>query len=90
MYQIGASYTFTDKLLVSSEIEQIIDGKLDFKAGLEYKIVPFLALRGGTSVNTFQQFAGFGVMYQKLNLDFAISSHPILGYSPQIALGYAF
>jgi hypothetical protein len=90
LYQIGASYTFTDKLLITSEIEQIIDGKLDFKAGLEYKIVPFLALRGGTSVNTFQQFAGFGIMYQKLNLDFAISSHPILGYSPQIALGYAF
>ncbi|KHJ37405.1 hypothetical protein PBAC_23670 [Pedobacter glucosidilyticus] len=90
LYQIGASYTFTDKLLVTSEIEQVVDGKLDFKTGLEYKIAPFLALRGGTSVNTFQQFGGFGIIHQKINLDFAISSHPILGYSPQIALGYAF
>lgn len=90
LYQIGASYTFSDKLLLTSEVEQVLNGKLDFKTGLEYKIAPFLALRGGTSVNTFQQFGGFGIIYQKINLDFAISSHPVLGYSPQIAVGYAF
>ncbi|MBU0697333.1 MAG: hypothetical protein KKE39_12545 [Bacteroidetes bacterium] len=88
--RFGASYIISKQLMLCSEIEKVLDGNTDFKTGIEYKVVDFLALRGGISVNTFKQYAGFGLNYQKIAFDFAVSSHPVLGYSPQISLGYEF
>ena len=88
--KFGAAFIMSDKLLISSEIEKVLDAQMDFKIGLEYKILELLALRGGISANTFKQYAGFGLNYQKFELDFSVSSHPVLGYSPQIAIGYVF
>ncbi len=88
--KFGAAFIMSNKLLISTEIEKVLDAQMDFKIGLEYKIIELLALRGGISANPFKQYGGFGLNYQKFELDFAISSHPVLGYSPQIAIGYAF
>lgn len=88
--QFGASYLFSDQLMITTELEKVLDAEADFKTGLEYKIVKFVALRGGISVNPFKQYAGFGINYEKINLDFAVGSHPVLGYSPQISVGYEF
>ena len=88
--QFGASYKFSDQLIISSEVEKVLDGQVDFKTGLEYKVVKFVALRGGVSANPFIQYAGFGINYEKFKLDFAVASHPVLGYSPQISVGYEF
>ncbi|HET8829339.1 MAG TPA: hypothetical protein VFM79_08345 [Pelobium sp.] len=88
--QFGGTYIFSDQLLITSEFEKVLDSQADFKTGIEYKVVEFVALRGGISVNPFKQYAGFGVNYRKVNIDFAVASHPVLGYSPQISLGYEF
>ncbi|TAF45922.1 MAG: hypothetical protein EAZ51_05210 [Sphingobacteriales bacterium] len=88
--QFGGSYTFSDKLIISTELEKILDNKADFKTGIEYKIIKAFAIRGGVSMNPFKQYAGFGLALENLLVDFGISSHPILGYSPQISLGYEF
>lgn len=88
--QFGGTYVFTDQLMITTEFEKVLNREADFKTGLEYKVVKFVALRGGISVNPFKQYAGFGVHYQKVNIDFAVASHPVLGYSPQISLGYEF
>lgn len=88
--QFGVKYIFSKQLMICGEIEKILDGNTDFKTGLEYEILDFFSLRGGFSVNSFKQYAGFGLNYQKIELDFAISSHPVLGFSPQISLGYEF
>lgn len=88
--KFGAAYLFSDKLTTVSEIEKIIENQLDFKLGINYQIIKYLAFRGGISVNSFKQYGGFGLNYQKIILDFAVSSHPILGYSPLLSLGYEF
>jgi hypothetical protein len=77
-------------LLITTEFEKVLNANADFKAGVEYKLIKIVALRGGISVNPFKQFAGFGINYKKVLVDFAVASHPVLGYSPQIALGYEF
>jgi hypothetical protein len=86
----GANYIFSDQLLITTEFEKVLNANADFKAGVEYKLIKIVALRGGISVNPFKQFAGFGINYKKVLVDFAVASHPVLGYSPQIALGYEF
>lgn len=88
--KFGAAFIMSNKLIISSEFEKVLDAQMDFKVGLEYKILEILALRGGISANTFKQYGGFGINYQKFDLDFSVSSHPVLGYSPQIAIGYEF
>ncbi|MEO5911704.1 MAG: hypothetical protein ABIP95_12495 [Pelobium sp.] len=88
--QFGASYLFSEQLMITTETEKVLDAEVDFKTGIEYKIIKFIALRGGIAVNPFKQYAGFGINYQKLKLDFAVGSHPLLGYSPQISVGYEF
>ena len=88
--QLGASYIFSEKILFCSTLEKNFKGEDDGRFGIEYQIIDLFALRGGISANSFKQYAGFGIDYQKLKLDFATSSHPVLGYSPQIALSYEF
>lgn len=88
--KFGAVLTLNDKLFACSEIEKSNLSPMDYKMGLDYQIALFLALRGGFSVNTFKQYGGFGLNYKSMMLDFAISSHKSLGYSPQLAIGYEF
>lgn len=88
--QFGASYRFSDKVLIASSIEKTLNENTDLRTGLEYNIISWLALRGGISANPFGQYVGFGLNHQHFRIDVAASSHPVLGYSPQIAIGYGF
>src|SRR5690606_29521659 len=88
--EFGIAYRFTDKLLLHSAFSKTLSSDADAGIGLEYAIAEWLALRGGLSANPLRQQAGFGLAYQKIRIDAAASSHPVLGYSPQIALSYEF
>jgi len=88
-FQFGASYHFTEKLLLAAAIDKSLGEKADARTGVEYQIIQMFALRGGLSANPFKQYAGFGVVYKSLNMDLAVSSQPTVGYSPQISLSYA-
>ena len=89
-FQLGASYLFGDKVLLAVAAEKYFHHELDIRLGIEYQLIELLALRGGFSANPFKQYAGFGLSYQQLKMDVAVASHPVLGYSPQIALSYEF
>jgi hypothetical protein len=90
VYEIGASYKVSNKLLLNSGLEKTIDLETDFKAGLEYQVIDWLAFRGGVSANPFRQYTGFGLVYNSFRVDAAVATHPDLGISPQIALTYEF
>ena len=86
----GAAYRFSNKVLIISDVRKVLNSSTDLRFGLEYTIIPCFSLRGGVSANPFKQYAGFGFNYNHLTVDVSVSSNPILGYSPQIALGYEF
>lgn len=88
--ELGASYAFSDKLLLNAGVEKIYHSVSDFKAGIEYKPIMWLAFRGGLSANQLKEYAGFGLLYKNFHLDTAIASHPQLGFSPQLAISYEF
>lgn len=90
VFEAGAAYEFSDKLLLSTAFQKTLDQNTDFKAGLEYKAINWLAFRGGVSANPFRQYAGFGMLYKDIRVDVAVASHPTLGISPQLALSYEF
>jgi len=86
--QVGASYYFTDKLVLAISVDKDLREAIDVRTGAEYKVIKALSLRGGLSANPFKQYAGFGLNYKKLNIDLSVSSQPVVGYSPQISLSY--
>lgn len=88
--QIGTSYTVSDRVLVHAAVLKDLDWLTDARFGLEYNFLNWVAIRGGINVNPFRQFAGVGCKYQHFRFDAAAASHPALGYSPQMSLGYEF
>ena len=86
----GASYRFSDRILMITDFRKLLNYPLDVMTGIEYNLIKWFSLRGGASANPFKQYTGFGITYNKIQLDVAVASHPSLGYSPQISLGYEF
>jgi hypothetical protein len=87
---LGASFIFSDKVLLISDVQKLLNAGMDTKIGMEYKLINWFVIRGGLSVNPFKQYGGFGLIYQRFALDVAISSHLNLGYSPNLAFSYEF
>lgn len=86
--RLGAQYQFNDKFFISVEGHQNIYDRAGFRAGMEYRVIDQLYLRGGISTNPTLANFGFGVKLKKFFIDVASSYHATLGFSPQISLSY--
>jgi len=87
---VGGSFRFSDRLLMIADVRKFLKYPMDGMTGIEYNFIKWFSLRGGVSMNPFKQYTGFGINYNQMQLDVSVASHPSLGYSPQIALGYEF
>jgi hypothetical protein len=88
--RIGASYKFSEKVLLSSEMEKDIDYKNIFKAAFEYHPVDIFYLRGGIASNPSLSCFGFGLKLKEFLVDMSAQYHEVLGFTPQFSLGYEF
>lgn len=88
--QVGASYKASDKILIATTISKDFNTAIDVGLGIDYKLLDLISLRAGLTAKPFKHYAGFGLNYKKFVMDMAIESDIHLGYSPQIALAYAF
>jgi hypothetical protein len=88
IFRTGLSYEFSEKVVLTTETEKSINHPPVLKAGLEYRIIDPLYLRGGLGTRPTSNSFGFGIVMGNLNIDFATSFHYILGYSPQLSFVY--
>lgn len=88
--KIGTSYLFSRQAFLVMEAEYDNRHYTDFRIGLEYSVLDWLKLRGGNSVNPFQQFAGVGFGFKKIGVDYSAAFHPQLGVSSQFSFSYGF
>lgn len=88
--RFGAGYTFSEKVLVTAEMEKDIDHKPVFRSGLEYNLTSPIFIRAGISTNPFITSVGVGVQFKGFEMDFATGYHSVLGYTPQLSLAYEF
>ena len=86
--KIGFAYTASDKVLFLGETEKDLKNNPRVKAGVEYKMLKQLDLRGGIETNPFISSFGIGLHIGNLNLDLATSYHQILGVTPHVGLSY--
>ena len=61
------------------ETEKDVDYPARFKAGLEYKIHPLLALRTGISTRSISLHGGLGFSPGRLQFNYALQHHQQLG-----------
>ena len=85
----GISYFPSEKLLVSAEVEKIIDLEYSLRLGISYKIYDQLSLRAGASSGaTTVSFGLAYVLNQQIHFEGAFSQHEILGTTPGASLKY--
>jgi hypothetical protein len=90
LFRLGLSYEAGKKVLLISEVAKDIDFPARFKAGVEYKIIDVLSLRGGIATNPSQYSLGVGINVKHLKIDLASSYHQLLGFTPAFSLNYVF
>jgi len=88
--RFGLSYSFSDKVMIAAETEKDIFYEQVFKAGIEYRPIDILYLRGGIASDPIYNTFGFGLEHSNFILDFAASKHQVLGYTTQISMVYVF
>lgn len=88
VFSFGTSYSPINNLvlLMDYEKEIIFDGSL--KAGFEYWIFEFAALRFGINEKPSTISGGLGLKYSPLKIDYAIVSHQELGLTHSITIGF--
>jgi hypothetical protein len=90
IFEIGAGYKITKKLMLTAEIEKERYDDMSPRFGIDYSLFKSMSLRSGVSLNPVEVCFGAGWVVKNLSLDFAFSRHEVLGYSPQISLLYNF
>ncbi|MFM6953773.1 MAG: hypothetical protein ACKOWL_02190 [Sphingobacteriaceae bacterium] len=90
LIDFGLSYKSTDQLLLVATLQQSLNRTPQPKLGIEYQVIPVLALRGGLSFNQLKQFAGLGLEINKMRIDWSVSSQNTLGTGSQISFQYEF
>ncbi len=90
LINFGVSYKSTEQLLLVAALQQSLNQTPQPKLGIEYQLIPSLALRGGLSFNQLKQFAGIGLKIKKMCFDWSINSQNTVGTGSQISLQYEF
>ena len=84
--KLGGAFTPSDRVTFLVEAEKNIDRNMQFKAGIEYRPIDMLYLRGGISTEPNSFSAGIGCQLNPITIDLATSFHPVLGYIPQSSI----
>lgn len=84
--KVGLSYLPIQKFMLNAEVEKDIDYPASFRIGAEYEIVRNLRLRTGIHTQPNAYCLGIGFSPKKLQLDYALRTHPVLGLSHQVSV----
>jgi len=86
----GFVYNPQKNIFLSGEINKNTDLPVSVKIGLEYQVWKQLYLRTGVASRPLTNHFGAGFKARKFYVDYAVHSHPQLGWSHHFSLGYSF
>jgi hypothetical protein len=88
--KLGIQYAYSEKLNLQLEADKNSNAKLNFKGGVEYMPAQDFYLRFGVTSNPNLFSFGTGFKINSIKIDISSSYHPVLGFSPQVALHSTF
>ncbi|MBI1938110.1 MAG: hypothetical protein HYS25_08280 [Ignavibacteriales bacterium] len=86
----GIGYKVIDELTAFISASKELDYNASVRFGAEYKPVDFLHLRFGTTTEPDIFSGGVGVIYNFVEADYAVTSHPDLGLTHQFGITLRF
>lgn len=86
--RFGGNYRFSDRVLLTAQLDKNINYDVIVGAGLEYMVVEDVLVRAGISGGSSLFSFGAGYRFKGFQIDIATSYHQVLGFSPQIGLTY--
>jgi hypothetical protein len=86
----GISFTPTDKIYLTTEIEKDLDYDAVFKLGMQYKFNEKFFARTGYNLNPNTAFFGLGFQTKKFIIDYAMQHNVSLRLSHQASVSYQF
>jgi hypothetical protein len=87
--RMGATYMLSKQVLLTGEVYKNTQTDASIRAGLEYRISEFIALRGGWASVPRQFTFGFGWKLNEWMMDMAAAYHPVLGFNPHLSFNYS-
>lgn len=86
----GIGYHITDDVFIAFEAEKETGEKFNIKAGSEYRIINKIFLRMGASTAEMSKYSlGMGYQFNAFCIDFSVSHHQWLGFTPYFSLIYS-
>ncbi len=82
----GAYAKFLKELILSLAVRKELRFNPSLRFGAEYSLLEFVLIRFGVSNEPSTYSSGLGIQYEFLRFDYAISSHPELGFTHQFGL----
>lgn len=89
LLKLAVSYSFSEKVILMSEIQKDIDFDYNAIVAVEYLATDIIYLRAGYGTNPSISTFGFGIKLKEFDIDIASGFHSIIGFTPQISLSYA-
>jgi hypothetical protein len=86
----GVLYTPLKTVLLSSEFEKDSDQPSSWKMGLAHQVLGKLWLRTGVASRPLTHHFGAGFSASKFSVDYAVHTHPFLGWSHHLSIAYFF
>ena len=86
VYTAGMGYEASENFFISAEIQKEENKPVSVNAGLQYKFIQQLLLRGGVCSATSLVYVGIGLQLKSFRLDITTSHHPQLGITPGLLL----
>lgn len=82
----GANARFLNELSLSLALRKELGFNPSVRLGAEYFLMDFVQLRFGVSNEPSTYSSGIGILYEFMQFDYAVSSHPDLGFTHQVGL----
>lgn len=74
----GLSFTPNEELMINVETVKSLENEAQFRAGVEYLIIPKIAIRSGIETNPVKGSFGLGFIAKRFVVDYAYNNHSIL------------
>lgn len=88
VFQSGIRYVSSEKLFFMAEAEKDLDHPMRLIFGMEYRPLPEVCLRAGSSTEAAMLSFGAGLRWNAFWFEVASDWHPVLGITPHAGIRY--
>jgi hypothetical protein len=88
LLRAGLQWQAANSLQLAIETEKDVDFPARFKAGVEYRVKPFLAVRTGLSTQPVNLHGGLGLRPGNFRFDYAMEHHAYIGLMHHVSFGW--